>query len=100
MSCAFDTVDHDILRERLSKAHEIEGNVLKWIKSHLSDRTQSVVVNGIKSAMEGVSRGVPQGLVLGPILFLLYTTQIEQIIHSFGLLSHTYADDTQTYVHC
>ena len=46
-----------------------------------------------------IDRGVPQGSVLGPILFLLYTTEVLDIVHSFGLSAHAYADDTQLYFH-
>ena len=79
--------------------HGIEEVALKWIKSYLSDRTQTVVVNEVRSTTQRVETGVPQGSVLGPILFLLYTTEIQDIIRSFNLTPHAYADDTQLYFH-
>ena len=99
MSAAFDTVDHGILLERLEKTHGIKNSALRWIKSYLTDRTQTVVVHDIRSSTKQLVRGVPQGSVLGPVLFLLYTTEIQNIIRSFGLEAHVYADDNQLYFH-
>ena len=70
------------------------------MESYLADPTQTIVVNNVRSATQRMKRGVPQGSVLGQILFLLYTTEIQEIIRSFGLESHVYADDTQLYFHC
>ena len=72
---------------------------LEWIVSYLTGRSQTVVVNGVKSATSALVRGVPQSSVLGPLLFLLYTTEIQDIIRSFDLAAHVYADDTQLYFH-
>jgi hypothetical protein len=100
LSAAFDTVDHDILIRRLNHTHGFDGTVLKWIQSYLTDRTQRVVIGESSSVELEVEFGVPQGSVLGPILFLLYTVDIMDIIHRHGLEGHCYADDTQTYIHC
>ena len=79
MSAAFDTVDHDILVERIEKAFGLRGQVLEWIKSFLLTRTQTVMLNGKQLSSSELPCGVPQGSVLGPILFLLYTADIMEI---------------------
>lgn len=99
LSAAFDTVDHDILCNRLSASFGIRGSVLAWIKSFLHGRTQTVIFNGETSMKSAVSCGVPQGSVLGPILFLLYTADVIEIANRHGVNVHSYADDTQLYVH-
>ena len=89
---AFDKVDHLILLEKIH-AYGIRGKVHSWITSYLSDRTQTVVINGQKSNPAPVVSGVPQGTVLGPILFLLYINDLDTCVkHSF--LS-SFADDTR-----
>ena len=65
----------------------------------MSDRVQTVVVNDIESSTHELETGVPQGSVLGPMLFTLYTSELYQIIRSFNLQCHIYADDTQLYFH-
>lgn len=72
---------------------------LTWLKSYLSDRVQTVVCGNTTLSTCDVDRGVPQGSVLGPLLFLLYTVGINEIIQSHGLSDHTYADDNQIYFH-
>ena len=73
LSAAFDTIDHVILSQRLSSTFGCTGTVLGWFESYLSNRTQSVFVNDIQSAPSNLKYGVPQGSVLGPILFTMYT---------------------------
>ena len=75
LSAVFDTIDHTILLQRL---HElgIRDAALDWFRSYLNQRKQSVVINGTRSSYQNLSFGVPQRSVLGPILFILYTTQI------------------------
>ena len=99
MSSAFDTVSHHILIERLSHDYGLCEIVLKWFSSYLTDRTQTIKIGEDTSESHTVVRGVPQGSVLGPILFILYTAEIFQIIEDHDLLGHAYADDTQLYLH-
>ena len=76
MSAAFDTVDHGILLKRLHMSFGICEVALSWISSFVRQRTQAVVVNDKMSETSLVTCGVPQGSVLGPILFLLYTPDV------------------------
>ena len=73
LSAAFDTVDHKILIDRLRTAFGICGSVLSWINSFISVQTHTVIFNGIPSTQSVLDCGVPQGSVLGPMLFLIYT---------------------------
>ena len=90
---AFDTVPHRRLLKKL-KGYGIDGKILEWIKSFLQNRTQSVKVNGIFSNVASVKSGVPQGSVLGPILFILYINDLPDVIQSDVLL---FADDTKIF---
>lgn len=98
LSAAFDCVDHDILLSRLQSTFGLGGVTLGWIRSFLTDRSQRVLFNGSLSIEIMLLFGVPQGSVLGPLLFLLYAAGIFDVIESFGLSGHSYADDTQLYV--
>ena len=71
---------------------------LSWFRSYLTNRTQFVALNNTTSSHYPVRFGVPQGSVLGPILFLIYMLQLGDLIHSFSIDFHSYADDTQLYV--
>jgi hypothetical protein len=98
LSAAFDTISHNILLHRLEHRFGISGNVLSWITSYLTDRFQSVVYKGKTSASLLVPHGVPQGSVLGPILFSLYTSPICDIVSQHNIQPMLYADDTQLYL--
>ena len=76
LSAAFDTIDHDILITRLSTTFGIRGTVLDWFRSYLSERYQSVCIDGTSSSPKTLQFDVPQGSVLGPIMYTLYTTSI------------------------
>lgn len=97
LSSAFDTIDHNILLQRLSSSFGINSGALSWIKSYLVGRYQSVIVEDAQSSKSGLSFGVPQGSVLGPKLFSLYIAPIGNVIRAHGLRYHCYADDTQFY---
>ena len=98
LSVTFDTIDHTILLDRLNVYYGITELALGWLKSYLSGRTHSVKV-GTLSHPAALQCGVPQGSVLGPILFSLYTNPISSIIHSHSSINHHfYANDTQLYI--
>ena len=97
LSAAFDTVDHEILPGRLSSRFGIKGKALDWLRSYLTDRTQLVKVDDASSTVRPLHRGVPQGSVLGPMLYLLYTSPLGDIVREHGLSFHFYAYDSQLY---
>ena len=92
-SKAFDVVPHHRLLKKLD-SYGISGNTNKWIQGFLTSRTHEVVVNGTKSATHKVTSGVPQGTVLGPLLFLTYINDIENGLDSTIRL---FADDSAIY---
>jgi hypothetical protein len=97
LSAAFDTVDHDILIDRLCKHIGITGKASDWLRSYLTERFQSIHLNGHSSQRMLLLFGVPQGSVLGPILFSVYQIPLFNIAEQHGVKSHFYADDTQIY---
>ena len=97
LSAAFDAVDHDVLLERLKSGLGICGAALNWFKSYLSGRSQSVLINGIQSKPTSLVCGVPQGSVLGPILFTIYMLPLRDILKRHGMQFHVYADACQLY---
>ena len=98
LSAAFDTVNHSILLSRLSHRFDVRGTALLWFESYLKSRKYYVQVEGSRSSRRTMKCGVPQGSVLGPLLYLLYTAPIADIVKAHYLQYHFYADDTQIYV--
>ena len=94
-SKAFDTVDHDILVRKLSY-YGIRGNALAWFQSYLLNRKQFVTYNGISSTSKGVKCGVPQGSILGPLLFLIYINDLSNVSNKSQLV--LFADDTNLFI--
>jgi hypothetical protein len=97
LSAAIDTIDHSILLSRLNTLYGISGSALDWFASYLFGRTQTVLVDGQTSQPASLSFGVPQGSVLGPIMFILYIKPVSSLIHTHAISSQAFADDTQLY---
>ena len=92
---AFDKVLHLRLLHKLEK-YQITGQISRWIKSFLLGRKQRVIVNGEKSEWKDVTSGIPQGSVLGPILFVLYINDMPDVT-SIGTDTYLFADDTKAF---
>ena len=95
MSAAFDTLKHAQLIKELVEEYAIEVGALEWFKSYLSDRTCSVLINSSFSEDYCLDVGVPQGSILGPLLFILFTKKLEKVVKKYGLQYHCFADDIQ-----
>ena len=100
LSAAFDTVDHEVLLKRLRLTFGIDSIAHRWLQSYLSGRHQHVRRGSTRSTIVQLVCGVPQGSVLGPVLFVLYTADLISLIESHGLTPHLYADDTHIYGSC
>ena len=98
LSAAFDTIDHDILISRLSSTFGISNSALSLLTSYLTGRSQSVCIDQTFSPEVPLLHGVPQGSVLGPLLFTLYTTPLSELLDNSSVQFHLYADDTQLYI--
>jgi hypothetical protein len=97
LSSAFDTVDHGLLLDRLQRQFGICDGALQLIESYLCQRTFSVVIDDYTSKKQDLQYGVPQGSILGPLFYLMYTSKLETIVEKHGLKVHLYADDCTIY---
>ena len=98
LSAAFDTIDHTILLRRLDNWFGVSGKALDWFKSYLAGRSQRIKLGNCLSSRSDLSFGVPQGSVLGPLLFTPYTTPLSSPVSGHAIPHHLYADDSQLYV--
>ena len=98
LSAAFDTLHHDILLTRLHLYFGFKGIALNWFSSYLRGRTQRVNIPGSSSSPRTLHYSVPQGFILGPLLFTLYIAPLQDVIATFNLQCMFYADDTQLYI--
>ena len=98
MSAAFDTVDLQKLLSILEHKIRIKGTALKWFQSFLIGRTQKVLIGGVVSDLLATLYGVPQGSVLGPVLFNIYVSSLSSVFKELGITSSSYADDTNARI--
>ena len=97
LSAVFNTIDHDILLDRLRHVFGIQSTVLSWFRSYLTKRFQIVSIQDTHFDQIELCYGVPQGSVLGPILFILYTQSLTSVILKHPVSHMRYTDDTQVY---
>ena len=97
LSAAFDTIDHDILLQRLNHGFGIKGTALSWFQSYITGRQFCVSVGGVMSDKFDLNCGVPQGSIIGPKTFTMYAQYAACIIRRHKLKFHIYADDVQIY---
>ena len=91
LSAAVDTIDHNTLTNRLAEWYGVSGMALAWFKSYLCGRHQKIKIDKKNSDSSLLEHGVPQGSVLGPVLFSFYTAPTSTFISSYGLSHKLYA---------
>ena len=97
LSAAFDTIDFEILQGTLQQLG-IRDTAAAWFHSYMQHRMQCVKIENEKSTPHELTQGIPQGSVLGPILFTLYMTSLGRVLRHHGVRYHCYADDTQLWI--
>ena len=97
LSATFGTIDQSFLLERLQRSFGIDGIFLKWVKCYLSYRLQKDKIDNNLTNLLPILYGVPQGSVLGLLLFLMYIYPLTDVIDDRKLFYHVHADDTQLY---
>ena len=100
VSAVFDYVDHNILIRRLRASFGINRRALDWLESFVRGRNQPVQIGSLRSEWHVIGTGVPQGSVLGPLLYVLFTADVLEVAGRAGAGVQQYADDTQAYQHC
>jgi retron-type reverse transcriptase len=98
LSAAFDTIDHSILLNRLQTSFGISATAPQWITSYLTDRSQYAKLHTFSSKQQLCKSGVPQGSILGPLLFTIYVSPVASLLSHLGVNQHQYADDTQLFI--
>ena len=97
LSGAFDTIAHKIPQTRLQQSFGIFGSALSWFRSYVSNRTYAITANGRHSQRITLHFGAPWGSVLGPVLFILYTQPLFDIVKKHTVNHHAFLDDNQLY---
>ena len=97
LSATFDTVSKNLLINPLFYRFGVCDKALGWIESYLLDRTQKVKISDTESTPAVLTQGIPQGSVLGPILYTLFTSPVGDLCKEHRIDYHSYADDTQNY---
>ena len=100
LSAAFDTINHNVLLNRLQYMYGITGAAFNWFQSYIEQRNKQVCVGDSLSQRRPVTSGVPQGSVLDTRLFTMYTYPLALIFYKHKVEYHSYTDDTHVYVHC
>ena len=99
LSADVDTVDHDLLLQRLERQFGLGGRVLQWVRLYLSGRTFRIVYGDVMSFIVYVRCSVPQGSVLVLLFFILYMSDLADQVVKYGVSLHAHADHTQLYLH-